>query len=47
MDLPMGSDNAGIMQCPSLLTVCYFYCSGKEITTFSIQESEIFPKIFF
>lgn len=46
MDLPMRSDKLRNMYCPSSLTVYYFYDSGRKTISFSIQESEIFPKTF-
>lgn len=46
MDLPMGSDKVGNIHCPSHLTVYYFYCCGRKLTSFPTEESEIFPKTF-
>lgn len=46
MDLPMHSDKLRNMHCLSSLTVYYFYDSGRKTISFSIQESEIFPKTF-
>jgi len=36
----------GNMHCPSRLTVFYLYYFGRKPISFSIQESEIFPKTF-
>lgn len=45
-DLPFGNDKLGNMHRPSFLTVYYFYGSGRKTISFSIQESEIFPKTY-